>query len=309
MWSLVQPVDQTPREPQPARRRGSDTRLSGCCGVEGTHDGIPGELWGCLLVALVLAFFFVRGLVRPRIFEGSWGPHRFTLPTSHSSFALLLLLTLPLPLLMVLATQREGDSVFYIRASGWAGLVTLGVLALARVVTWLVRRTPGTDRPSARESWEAAWKPVVALVVLIYAIGGAPFGWLAWQEHRKIEGLPVATAEAAQHIGQYYRVEGRIVGDPVLWAPNGAGRGGNNFAGAGVLVALDGGGEALLLAESLSVSDLLGDLDDVEDGRIESLGRTMADVTEDQATYYGFDLADFPPPDPAPGPQYPRSTR
>jgi hypothetical protein len=24
----------------------------------------------------------------------------------------------------------------------------------------------------------------------------------------------------------------------------------------------------------------------------------VADVTEDQATYYGFDLADFPPPDP-----------
>ena len=127
--------------------------VRGCCGVEGTHDGIPAELWGCLLVALVLAFFFVRGLVRPRTFEGSWGPHRFTLPTSHPSFALLLLLTLPIPLLMVLATQREGDSVFYVRASGWAGLVMLAVLALARVVTWLVRRPHGhrtVRRPASR---------------------------------------------------------------------------------------------------------------------------------------------------------------
>ena len=56
-----------------------------------------------------------------------------------------------------------------------------------------------------------------------------------------------------------------------------------------------------MLAESLSVSDLLGDLDDAEDtndDRIESVGRTVADITEDERRYYGFDLGDFPPPDP-----------
>jgi hypothetical protein len=92
-------------------------------------------------------------------------------------------------------------------------------------------------------------------------IGGAPFGVMAWQ----------------------------------------AGRSGNNFAGAGVRVALEGGGEALLLAEALSVSDLLGDLDDAEDtndDRIESVGRTVADITEEERRYYVFDLGDFPPPDP-----------
>ena len=270
--------------------------VRGCCGVEGTHDRIDGEFWGCLVVAIALAFFFVRGLLRPTTFEGSWGPHRFTLPTSHPSYALLLLLTLPIPLVMVLATRHHGDSVFYTRATGWAGLVTIGLLALARFVVWVIRRPSRSDRPTARESWAAAWQPVVALVVLIYAIGGLPFGWMAWQEHRKIEGLPVATAQARQHLGQYYRVEGRIVGEPVFWAPNGTGRGGNNFAGGGVLVALDGGGEVLLLAESLSVPDLMADLEDVPGGRLHSLGRTIEGITDDQATYYGFDLDDFPPP-------------
>lgn len=273
--------------------------VRGCCGVPGTHDRIDGEFWGCLVVALLLGFFFVRGLVRPRTFEGSWGPHRYTLPTSHPSFALLLLLTLPLPLVMVLATRHQGDSVFYTRATGWAGIATIGVLALARLVVWFARRPPGTDRPRARESWAAVWQPVVALVALVYAIVGIPLGWMAWQEHRTIERLPVATAEALQHPGQYYRVEGELVGDPVFWAPKGTGRGGNNYAGAGVLVALDGGGEVLLLAESLSVPDLRADLEGVEDGRFRSVGRTIIDLTEDETTYYGFDLGDFPPPDPA----------
>ena len=270
--------------------------VRGCCGVAGTHDRIDGEFWGCLVVTLALGFFFVLGLLRPKTFEGSWGPHRFTVPTSHPSFALLLLLTLPLPLLMVWATQHDGDSVFYFRATGWAGLGTIAALALARVATGLLHRTG--DRMSARESWSAVWQPVVALVLLVYAIGGLPLGWMAWQEHRTIERLPVATAEALQHPGQYYRIEGEIVGDPVFWAPNGTGRGGNNYAGAGVLVALDGGGEVLLLAESLSVPDVMADLDEVEDGRFHSVGRTIIDVTEDEVTYYGFDLDDFPPPDP-----------
>jgi hypothetical protein len=82
----------------------------------------------------------------------------------------------------------------------------------------------------------------------------------------------------------------------VYWAPNGTGRGGNNYAGAGVLVDLSSGGEALLLAESMVVSDFIFLMNDAEDGRIETIGRVIDEITDDQRKYYGLDEADFPPP-------------
>ena len=57
--------------------------------------------------------------------------------------------------------------------------------------------------------------------------------------------------------GQYRRIEGTLSFEAVYWAPRETGRGGHNYSGAGVLVALPSGGEALLLAESLSVPDFV----------------------------------------------------
>lgn len=263
----------------------------GCCGVAGTGAGIDGTYWGCFVVGLGFLALLVRGLVRSRDVDG--------FVSSHPSYGLLLLITLPIPLLMVLVTVNDGDSLFYMRAYGIAGLVTIGALFVLRVIGWLVfgRRSPSTLTP--RESWTEVWQPVIALVVLLYAIGGIPFGLMTWQEHRTIENLPLATTQSNERGRVYVRVEGRVVGEPVRWAPGGTGRGGNNYAGIGVLVALDAGGEVLLLADSLSVPDLTGDLEDVEDGRISSFGETFTAISEDQQTYYGFDQDDFPPPDPA----------
>jgi hypothetical protein len=82
----------------------------------------------------------------------------------------------------------------------------------------------------------------------------------------------------------------------VYWAPRGTGRGGNNYSGAGVLVELPSGGEALLLAESLSVPVFHGVMDDVENGEIKTQGKVIDTITEDQEEYYGFDKNDFPEP-------------
>lgn len=121
--------------------------------------------------------------------------------------------------------------------------------------------------------------------------------WLA--EKRTIANLPVVSvADAGTHAGDYRRVAGRIVGDPVYWAPNGTGRGGNNYAGAGVLVALDGGGQALLLAESMSVPDFRGVLKHVQDGRLTATGKVIDQITGVQRKYYGFDVDAFAPPPP-----------
>lgn len=63
-----------------------------------------------------------------------------------------------------------------------------------------------------------------------------------WQDARRIAALPVVTAADAEgHAGEYVRVEGPLASGPVFWAPNGTGRGGNNFTGGGVLVELPSG--------------------------------------------------------------------
>jgi hypothetical protein len=91
-----------------------------------------------------------------------------------------------------------------------------------------------------------------------------------------------------------FRVEGRLASEPVYWAPKGTGRGGNNYAGAGVLVDLSSGGEALLLAESMVVSDFIVAINDADNGQIKTQGKVIDEITEDQRKYYGLDEADFP---------------
>jgi hypothetical protein len=68
----------------------------------------------------------------------------------------------------------------------------------------------------------------------------------------------------------------------VYWAPKGTGRGGNNYAGAGVLIALASGGGALLLAESMTVADFIGLMRDSPDRVVHSQGRVIDEITEDQ---------------------------
>ena len=86
-----------------------------------------------------------------------------------------------------------------------------------------------------------------------------------------------------------------VTGEPVYWAPRGTGRGGNNYAGAGVVVQLDNAaGEVLLLAESLSVSDFRGVLRHVENGRINVSAKVIDTISDTQRQYYGFQLDDFP---------------
>ena len=300
--------------------------IRGTFGVPGTGGPVPGVFWGALAVALVLGFFFVRGLLRPRIVEGSWAPMvrapigsdvdvlvanrrarvSYTYLTSHPSYALLLLLTVPLPLSMWYFSRNEGDSTFYWRITGIVGLCIIAAMALARVLAWYVFRfgrrrldaaTSTTGMSTTRIGWEIAWKPVLMLVVLCYAIVCIPLGVMFWQEDRRIAALPdVTTGDAEGHAGQYFRVEGRLASDPAYWAPNGTGRGGNNFAGAGVLVELASGGEVLLLAESMTVSDFMVAVNDAEDGVIHTQGRVIDEITDDQREYYGLDEADFPDP-------------
>ncbi|HEX2214271.1 MAG TPA: hypothetical protein VHH12_12665, partial [Mycobacterium sp.] len=112
-----------------------------------------------------------------------------------------------------------------------------------------------------------------------------------------IDQLPVVTvADSTDAVDQYRRVDGELLTEPVYWAPRGTGRGGNNFAGAGVLVDLPSGGEALLLAESLSVPDFVGVMDDVRNGEIATHGKVIDHITDTQREYYGFDENAFGDP-------------
>jgi len=289
----------------------------GAFGVPGTGEPIPGAFWGALVVAIIAAFFFVRSLVKPRIVKGSWAPvvkinaGDFTLAavnnrarvdyvylTSHPSYALLLLITAPIPAVMFAATSNQGDSTFYWRITGIVGLAIIAAMALARLLAWYVFRfgraaldeqLTGMQVSPRRLGWEIAWKPVLMLVVMMYAIVCIPLGWMWLDEKRTIAKLPeVALSDGQTHVGEYRRVDGRLAGQPAYWAPKGTGRGGNNYAGAGVLVELADGGQALLLAESLSVPDFRGVMKDAENGWIHATGKVIDAITDDQVKYYGF---------------------
>lgn len=294
--------------------------IRGAFGVPGTGGSVPGVFWGAFAISVLCGFFFVRNLIRPRLVKGSWTPvvradvgdytvvagnrawtAHYTYLTSHPSYALLLLLTAPIPAVMVLATINHGDSTFYWRVAGIAGLSILAAMALARILTWYVfrfgrRQLESQDR---RLGWEIAWKPVLMLMVLIYAIVGIPIGWMWWHEHRTVAALPMVTvADGTHSVGQYRRVAGTAEAAPVYWAPRGTGRGGNNYSGAGVLVTLADGGEALLLAESLSVPDFVGVIKRMRNGTLTAQGKVIDHITEDQAQYYGMTEADFAEPSP-----------
>ncbi|HMZ14238.1 MAG TPA: hypothetical protein PLS04_08920 [Mycobacterium sp.] len=297
---------------------GKSIDIRGALGVPGTGEKLDGTFWGALVVALIAGFFFVRSLVKPRLVEGSWAPVvkadvgdftvfgsnerarvNYVYLTSHPSYALLLLITAPIPAVMALATINQGDSTFYWRITGIVGLIILACMALARILAWYVFRfgrkqldyqLAGLPVSPRRLGWEIAWKPVLMLVVMMYAIVCIPLAWMRINEQIRINRLPeVTVADADGHVGDYRRVQGRVDGEPVYWAPNGTGRGGNNYAGAGVLIDLDTGGQALLLAESMAVPDFRGVMKHVENGRLSATGKVIDQVTDDQRQYYGFD--------------------
>jgi hypothetical protein len=301
--------------------------IRGAFGVPGTGAPFDNVLWGCLAVSIVFGFFWLRGIVKPKVKQGSWTPMvsadlgdvtvyganrswtvHYDYLTSHPSYSLLLLITAPIPVVMVWMTENQGDNSFYFRVAGIVGIVILAVMAMIRLVTWYVLRlgrgqidadAAKANVSQAKLGWEMAWKPVLMLMVMIYAIGGIPIAYMWWDELRTIDKLQVVSiADGTDAVDQYRRVEGEINGDPVYWAPRGTGRGGNNYPGAGVLVDIPSGGEALLLAESLSVPDFKGVMRDVRNGDIKTHGRVIEYITENQEEYYGFDEADFPDPSP-----------
>lgn len=298
--------------------------IRGAFGVPGTRESLSGVFWGALVTSLVFGFFFFRSLIRPRVVRGSWTPMvsadagdvtiyggnrqwtaSYDYLTSHPSYALLLLLTAPIPATMVLMTINHGDSTFYWRVAGIVGLIILALMATARLLAWYVFRFGRSqlgDQAAAkglsqrRLGWEVAWKPVLMLMVMVYAIVCIPLSIMFWQQDRTIANLPVVTLADTGHAGEYFRVEGSIASEAVYWAPRGTGRGGNNYSGAGVLVELPSGGEALLLAESLSVPDFNDVMGDIENGRIKTQGKVIDYITDDQEEYYGFDESDFSDP-------------
>ncbi|MEO3757681.1 hypothetical protein ABGB19_05240 [Mycobacterium sp. B14F4] len=176
-------------------------------------------------------------------------------------------------------TVNHGDSTFYWRVAGTVGLIVLALMAVARLLSWYVFRSgrreidahaAATGLSTRKLGWEMAWKPLLMLMVMVYAIVAIPLTYMWWDELRTIDNLPAVTVA------------------------DGTGRGGNNFSGAGVLVDLSSGGEALLLAESLSVPDFVGVMKDVRNGEIHTHGKVIDHITDTQWEYYGFDEADFP---------------
>lgn len=297
----------------------------GCPGEPGELDAI---FWGALAVGLVFLGFFIRNVFWPRLIEGEWTPMvntgigyggvdvvvgnrawtvRYDFLTSHPSYILILLPVLWVPLAMIFFTEGFGCTYFYNRMLGWSAAWIAVGLALARLFSWYVLRRGRTliaqqmdERvSSARAEWEIAWKPVLMLIVMMHAIVFVPIGIMFWNEQRGLDALPPVTVEDAGRDGVFKRVNGRINGEPMLWTIDGGGRGGNNYAGGGLLVQLDGGGEALLLAGFSAVPDLVDAVKTSQDGRISMVGRLVgSEIPENLQKYAAMTEADFPPPSP-----------
>ena len=99
-------------------------------------------------------------------------------------------------------------------------MIILALMAVARLFTWYVLRL-GRRQIDAHAAeggmsvrklgWEMAWKPVLMLIVMIYAIGADPIGYMWWDELRTIDKLPVVTvADGTDAVDQYRRVEGDV---------------------------------------------------------------------------------------------------
>lgn len=245
---------------------------------------------------------------------------RYPYLSSHPSYALLLLLTLPVPWMMVAMTADQGCSTLYWRLAGWVGLAVIATLALVRALAWYVFRigpralaqrmaaVPADAGPGLRRlGWEMAWKPTIGLVALIWAIGGLPIAWMFWQQARLEQALPMldavrfegGLAAHPEFEGQLVRVQGRPSGELRQWAPRGAGRGGNNYAGGGILLDLGAGGEVLVLASAGWLPTLKQALR--EPPPVAVMGRVVTSVTEDQRTWQGYVPEEFDTPVPAAG--------
>lgn len=310
-----------------------DTR--GAWGIPGTSEPFDFGFLVFLGLALAGLFFFFKNLFFPRFRNDTYTPMsqsgevvaglslvawnraaRVTYPflTSHPAYSLLLLTTVWIPIIMIwMCVNRGGNNLYYV-ASGIAGCWIVGALiALRFIVYYGLRRGPGVVRafaidqgvPPLFAGWGMAWRPTLLLVGLMYAIVAIPVTVMWTNELRAIARLPVVTAAMAEtapdpHVfgsdkpRTWVRVEGKVIDKPKLW-PAGLNRGGDNYRGVGVRIALDSGGEALVFAESMSVPDLLTDLQRAEKtGRFKCSGYVVNAISADQTKYYGIDESYFP---------------
>ena len=292
--------------------------------------GCPGEgeldstFWGALGVGLFFLFFFVRNVFWPRVVQGSWTPvttmpvgggldlvvvnRRWTVNyeylTSHPSYILLLLPVSWLPLMMIWAAEGQGCSLFYNRMLGWAGLWIIAAFAVCRLFAWYVLRAGRSKLDNAtpqgmtrgRMAWEIAWKPIIMLMVMIHLIVAVPIGIMFWNQIQTNNALPLATSADKEIRGEFRRIAGKVKGALVLWPHEGLGRGSNNYYGGGILMDMDDGGEALLLAGNSALPDLRAAIAASKDGHIEMVGRLEGSaITGSLAEYSHMTEDDFPP--------------
>ena len=163
--------------------------------------GIDGSSIGIAVFGLVMGFFAVRRIIKPKIAKIAWTPVHtvkgvlpvpipvpqvsgrveYDVLSSHPSYGFVHLLTLPIPAVGLLATDSCATSFFPL--FGAVGIALIGALIILRLVSWYVlkrggdeieRQTPPGMTPAQLE-WALAWQPMISMMVLIGLCIGIPF--------------------------------------------------------------------------------------------------------------------------------------
>jgi hypothetical protein len=178
----------------------------GALGCPPAGFGIDGSSIGIALFGLLMGFFAVRRILRPKVLNVSWTPVHalkgvapvpipvpqrsgtveYQVLSSHPSYAFVNVLTLPIAAVGLFATDSCATSFFPL--FGLTTLVLMAVLIILRLVSWYVlrlgrdeleRNAPAGMTPAQAE-WALAWQPMIAMMALIGGCLAVVFGivWL-----------------------------------------------------------------------------------------------------------------------------------
>jgi hypothetical protein len=174
----------------------------GALGCPPAGFGVDGSSIGIAVFGLLMGFFAVRRIVKPKVINVRWTPVHtvkgvlpvpvpvpqrsgtveYQVLSSHPSYAFVNILTLPIAVVGLLATDSCATSFFPL--FGLVILVLMAALIILRLISWYVlklgrdeiERNLPAGMSAGEAEWALAWQPLVAMLGLILGLTALVFG-------------------------------------------------------------------------------------------------------------------------------------